>query len=136
MRTLHQTPRDKLSPTDPCWSSLGGRLVPRPPDRKMDPDGCLYHTGVRTPSPPQPNPVPHASPISSSFSLSSLFKPCLHLLSSPLLYISCPSISANSCWCHSDIANTSPCFVLVLYSLVYAARVTYPSYSNSTHSFN
>jgi len=41
--------------------------VPRPPDRKMDPDGRLYHTGVRTPSPPQPNPVPHASPLFSSF---------------------------------------------------------------------
>ena len=63
MQTLHPTPlgqnvahRPSLAPV-PSWSSLGGRLVPRPPDRKMDPDGRLYHTGVKAPSPPQPHPV-------------------------------------------------------------------------------
>ena len=39
MQTLHPSPRDKM-----CWSSLGVRLVPRPPDRKMDPDGRLCIT--------------------------------------------------------------------------------------------
>ena len=108
-------------------------MVPRPPDRKVDPAGRLYHTGVRTPSPPQPNPVPHASPHLVFYSLLPPLKPRFKLLTLPLLYISCPSLSANSCWCHSDVAYTSPCLFVVLSSFVYAAGVTYPSYSNSTH---
>jgi len=74
------------------------------------------------------------------FASFSSFHPChprlnlvLPYFRSHCLYILCPSISANYCWCHSDVAYTSPCFVLVLYNLVYAAEAPQPSYSNSTH---
>jgi len=65
-----------------------------------------------------------SSPHLFFYSLSPPLKPRFNLLTLPLLYILCSSISANSCWCHFDVAYTSPCFVLVLYSLVYAAGVT------------